>query len=230
MTEPAAVLVVEDESAISQFLCASLSAAGLQPRAAGTLAQARAELARAPCALVVLDLGLPDGDGVDLVRELRGRGQGVPVLVLSARSTEANKIDALDAGADDYLTKPFSAGELLARVRAMLRRAVTPPMAAAVLRVGALEIDCEAQEVRLAGQRVKLSPRELALLSALARKPGKVLTHRQLLAQVWGPEQVDQLHYLRIYMGHLRAKLETDPGQPRYLLTELGIGYRLADE
>jgi two-component system KDP operon response regulator KdpE len=222
------VIVVEDEGSISQFVCASLSAAGWLARAVRTLAGARAELAQAAdVELVILDLGLPDGDGVDLVREIRSSGLALPILVLSARSAEDQKIAALDAGADDYLTKPFGVGELLARTRAMLRRA--PPASPHLpLRIGSLEVDLQAREVRLEGERVKLSPREFSLLAALAAKAGKVMTHRQLLTEVWGPENVDQLQYLRIYMGHLRAKLESDPAQPRYLLTELGVGYRLA--
>ncbi len=223
------VLVVEDDSSISQFVRASLSAAGMLPRAAESLDTARRELCLARADLLVLDLGLPDGNGVELVRELRARGELVPILILSARSDEAQKIEALDAGADDYLTKPFGAGELLARARAMLRRQAAAPSALSV-KVGELEVDCETGQAQLRGARVKLSPRELALLRALARKAGKVLTHRQLLAEVWGSEQVDQLQYLRIYVGHLRAKLEDDPSQPRYLLTELGVGYRLTDD
>jgi two-component system KDP operon response regulator KdpE len=153
-----------------------------------------------------------------------------PILVLSARTQEAQKIAALDAGADDYLTKPFAVGELLARVRAMLRRAATAPSPAPRLAVGELSFDRDTGQLRVAGQPVHLTPLEARLFERLARSPGKVVTHRQLLADVWGSEQVDQLHYLRIYMGHLRAKIERDPAEPRYLLTELGVGYRLADE
>ena len=228
MTRPA-ILVVEDESAIAQFVAASLGAAGMAPRVAGSIGGAEADLGVAPVELLIVDLGLPDGDGVDFIARLRQR-RTTPILVLSARTQEAQKIAALDAGADDYLTKPFGVGELLARVRAMLRRAATPPAPAPRLEVGELAFDREAHELRLAGEAVHLTPLEWRLFERLARAPGKVVTHRQLLADVWGSEQVDQLHYLRVYMGHLRAKIERDPAEPRYLLTELGVGYRLADE
>jgi two-component system, OmpR family, KDP operon response regulator KdpE len=223
------ILLVEDDSSIAQFVAASLSAAGMAPRRAGSIAAAEGELRVAPAQLLIVDLGLPDGDGVDFIARLRARF-ATPVLVLSARTQEAQKIAALDAGADDYLTKPFGVGELLARVRAMLRRAGTAPAPAPRLEVGELSFDRETHELRLAGQPVHLTPLEARVFERLARTPGKVVTHRQLLADVWGSEQVDQLHYLRIYMGHLRAKLERDPAEPRYLLTELGVGYRLADE
>jgi two-component system KDP operon response regulator KdpE len=223
------ILVVEDDSSIAQFVAASLSAAGLAPRVAATGAAARAELAHAVPRLLIVDLGLPDADGVDLIREWRA-GIAAPLLVLSAREQESQKIAALDAGADDYLTKPFGVGELLARVRAMLRRASAAPQPAASLRVAELEFDRAAHKLRLRGQELHLTPLEFRLFERLARSPGTVVTHRQLLADVWGADQVDQLHYLRIYMGHLRAKIEADPAQPRYLLTELGVGYRLADE
>ena len=224
------MLVLEDDSAISQFVCASLSAAGLRPRASGTAADAERELALLRPQLLIVDLGLPDLDGIEFIRRLRLADPALPVLVLSARIGEAQKVQALDAGADDYLTKPFGVGELLARVRAMLRRASAAPPAQGLLRIGELAFDREARQLRLRGAVVHLSPRELQLFECLARTPGKVLTHRQLLAEVWGADQVDQLHYLRIYMGHLRAKLEDKPAEPRYLLTELGLGYRLADE
>jgi two-component system KDP operon response regulator KdpE len=223
------ILVVEDESSIAQFVAASLSAAGLRPRTCGSAREAEREIARQAPQLVILDLGLPDEDGVHFIARARGTFSA-PVLVLSARTQEAEKIAALDAGADDYLTKPFSVGELLARVRAMLRRANAAPQPAPVLRVANLEFDRASRELKLRGAPVHLSPIEFKLFDRLARNPGKVLTHRQLLADVWGSEQVDQLHYLRIYMGHLRAKIEDDPAEPRYLLTELGVGYRLADE
>jgi two-component system KDP operon response regulator KdpE len=228
MSRPS-ILVVEDDSSIAQFVAASLSAAGLLPRCAGSAAQAEAELRSAPCDLLIVDLGLPDEDGIALIARLRER-LAVPILVLSARVQEPQKIAALDAGADDYLTKPFGVGELLARVRAMLRRAAATPPPAAVFRVGDLALDREARSVRLRDQAVHLTPLEFRLFERLARTPGKVVTHRQLLADVWGTDQVDQLHYLRIYMGHLRAKIEDDPAEPRYLLTELGVGYRVADE
>lgn len=227
----AAVLIVEDDASIAQFVAASLSASGLRPVSASTAAQALDEARNAEPALVILDLGLPDLDGVELIARLRSRARaGLPILVLSARIQEAQKIAALDAGADDYLTKPFGVGELLARVRAMLRRAAINPEPAPRVEVGGLALDRETRQLLLDGSPVHLTPLEYRLLERLARVQGKVVTHRQLLADVWGTEQVDQLHYLRIYMGHLRAKIEANPAEPRYLLTELGVGYRLADE
>lgn len=223
------ILLVEDEHSVAQFVAASLSAAGMAPRIAATAASARQALQTAPAQLLIVDLGLPDEDGVELIASLRPQLQS-PILVLSARSQEAQKIAALDAGADDYLTKPFGTGELLARVRAMLRRASLAPAPARTLRIGQLVFDRESHALEVRGSPVHLTPLEFRLFERLARSPGKVVTHRQLLADVWGQDQVDQLHYLRIYMGHLRAKVEADPAQPRYLLTELGVGYRLADE
>ena len=223
------LLLVEDDGAIAQFVAASLGAAGMDVRRAGSLAQARAEYdARRPM-LAIVDLGLPDGDGTQLIEAWRATSP-LPILVLSSRTEEAQKIAALDAGADDYLTKPFGAGELLARIRAMLRRAAAVPAPPPVLRVGDLVFDREARSLVLAGHSVHLTPIEYRLFERLARVPGRVVTHRQLLADVWGADQVDQLQYLRVYMGHLRAKLEAQPAEPRYLLTELGVGYRLADE
>ena len=178
--------------------------------------------------LLVLDLGLPDGNGLDVIRDVRG-WSAVPIIVLSARSDEADKIAALDAGADDYLTKPFGVGELLARVRANLRRprATAPEDADPVFRFGEVEVDRTARLVRRAGVEVHLTPIEYRLLSVLMANTGRVLTHRQLLREVWGPSHAEQSHYLRIYMGHLRQKLEADPTQPRHLLTETAVGYRL---
>jgi two-component system, OmpR family, KDP operon response regulator KdpE len=225
----AAILVVEDDASIMQFVCASLSASGLRPIAAMTAAQALEEAARVAPQMLIVDLGLPDMDGVELIAKMRAT-ISAPVLVLSARIQEEQKVAALDAGADDYLVKPFGVGELLARVRAMLRRARTPAGEPPMVRVGELALDRAAHELRRNGQPVHLTPIEFRLFERLARAPGKVVTHRQLLADVWGTDQVDQLHYLRIYMGHLRAKIEADPAEPRYLLTELGVGYRLADE
>lgn len=225
----APVLVVEDDASIAQFVAASLSASGLRPIGASTAAQGLQEAGDKHPALIVVDLGLPDLDGVELIARLR-ECFATPILVLSARTQEEQKIAALDAGADDYLTKPFGVGELLARVRAMLRRAAANPEPAPLIEVGGLALDRQAHQVRLDGASLHLTPLEYRLLERLARVPGKVVTHRQLLADVWGDAQVDQLHYLRIYMGHLRAKIEANPAEPRYLLTELGVGYRLADE
>jgi two-component system KDP operon response regulator KdpE len=223
------VLVVEDETSIAQFVATSLSASGMRPVSASTAAQALEETMRQVPALAIVDLGLPDMDGVDLIARIRQK-LPMPILVLSARNQEAQKIAALDAGADDYLTKPFGVGELLARVRAMIRRAGVQPEPSARVEVGALALDRGTRQLSLDGAPVHLTPLEYRLFERLARAQGRVVTHRQLLADVWGTEHVDQLHYLRIYMGHLRAKVETNPAEPRYLLTELGVGYRLADE
>ncbi len=233
MNSPSPVaVIIEDEPQIRRFVRAALEAEGWQVHEAATLQRGLAEAGTRKPDLLVLDLGLPDGDGLDLIRDVRG-WSAVPIIVLSARADETDKIAALDAGADDYLTKPFGTGELLARVRANLRR----PRAAAgeqetepVLRFGDVELDRVARVVRLAGAEVHLTPIEYRLLSTLAANAGRVLTHRQLLREVWGPSHVEQNHYLRIYMGHLRQKLEADPAQPRHLLTETAVGYRLVLE
>lgn len=179
---------------------------------------------------MVLDLGLPDEDGMALLRELRGWTE-LPVLVLSARSSEGDKIAALDAGADDYLTKPFGVGELLARLRVLLRRHARGGAGnAAQAGFGDVQIDLARRVVTRAGEHVHLTQIEYRLLAALVASRGKVMTHRELLREVWGPSHVESHHYLRIYMGHLRQKLEADPARPRYLLTEIGVGYRYAGE
>lgn len=229
------VVVIEDEAQIRRFVRAALEAEGWLVFEADTARKGLSEAGTRKPDLLVLDLGLPDGDGLDLIRDVRG-WSGVPIIVLSARSDETDKIAALDAGADDYLTKPFGVGELLARVRANLRRpraaARTGEGAAAeesdpVFRFGEVEVDRQARIVRRAGQEVHLTPIEYRLLSVLMANAGRVLTHRQLLREVWGPSHAGQSHYLRIYMGHLRQKLELDPTQPRHLLTETAVGYRL---
>ena len=233
MSHPAPVaVVIEDEPQIRRFVRGALEAEGWQVHEADTLQRGLAEAGTRKPDLLVLDLGLPDGDGLELIRDVRG-WSAVPIIVLSARVDEADKIAALDAGADDYLTKPFGTGELLARVRANLRR----PRAAAtqdgadetepVFRFGEVEIDRRARIVRRGGIEVHLTPIEYRLLSVLVANAGRVLTHRQLLREVWGPSHGEQSHYLRIYMGHLRHKLEADPAQPRHLLTETAVGYRL---
>lgn len=232
-TTPVAV-VIEDELQIRRFVRGALEAEGWLVHEAGTMAAGLTQAGTRKPDVLILDLGLPDGDGLDLVRDVRGWST-VPIIVLSARSDELDKIAALDAGADDYLTKPFGVGELLARVRANLRR----PRAAAgdgstgtagvdpVFRFGDVEVDRMARVVRRAGAEVHLTPIEYRLLAVLIANAGRVLTHRQLLREVWGPTHTDQSHYLRIYMGHLRQKLEADPAQPRHLLTEIAVGYRL---
>jgi two-component system KDP operon response regulator KdpE len=228
-----AVLLVEDDRELRATLRAALEVEGWRVHAAASLADAKALLANAlrdaaPDA-VLLDLGLPDGDGESLLAALR-REPGVPVLVISARDADSGKIRLLDAGADDYLVKPFSIGELLARLRVALRHRGRMT-AAAVTRYaqGGLEVDIGAHRVVLDGVPVHLTPTEFALLARLVRQAGQVVTHRQLLADVWGPEFTEHTHYLRLYMGQLRAKLEADPAEPQRLLTEPGVGYRLVE-
>ena len=233
MPSPTAV-VIEDEPQIRRFVRSALESEGWQVHEADTAKKGLIEVGTRKPDLVVLDLGLPDGDGLDVIRDVRG-WSGVPIIVLSARSDETDKIAALDAGADDYLTKPFGTGELLARVRANLRRprnAATDGTALEddpIFRFGEVEVDRTARIARRAGHEVHLTPIEYRLLSVLMANAGRVLTHRQLLREVWGPSHVDQNHYLRIYMGHLRQKLEVDPTQPQHLLTETAVGYRLVN-
>lgn len=225
MTAPA-ILLVEDEKEIRHFVCAALTEQGFRVAEAATMAQGLIEAGTRKPDLIVLDLGLPDGDGEQFVRELRA-WSSVPVLVLSARWSETDKIDVLDAGADDYLTKPFSVGELLARVRALLRRNARFGEAEnAVVRFGEVEIDLMRRLVTRSGETVHLTPIEYRLLSLLVGNAGKVMTHRHLLREVWGPSYVESSHYLRIYVGHLRQKLESDAAQPQHFLTETGVGYR----
>lgn len=219
------VLIVEDEQAIRRFVRAALEGEGYRVHEADTMRRGLSEAGTRKPDLVVLDLGLPDGDGVDFIRDLRA-WSGVPVLVLSARVEEYDKVEALDAGADDYLIKPFGVAELLARVRAVCRRHARESGGTAIINFGEVSVDLERRQVARDGQAIHITPIEFRLLAALIAKPGKVLTHRQLLRDVWGPAYVERGHYLRIYMGHLRQKLEADPTRPRHFLTETGIGYR----
>ena len=229
-TSAPVAVVIEDEPQIRRFVRAALQAEGWQVFEADTAARGLTEAGTRKPDLLVLDLGLPDRDGLDVIRDVRG-WSAVPIVVLSARTDEADKIAALDAGADDYLTKPFGVGELLARVRANLRR----PRAAnadgmpddPLFAFGEVVIDRQARLVRRGGVEVHLTPIEYRLLAVLTSNAGRVLTHRQLLREVWGPSHAGQSHYLRIYMGHLRQKLEADPAQPQHLLTETAVGYRL---
>jgi len=224
------VLVVEDDREIRTLMQSSLSVEGFEVQTAVTLSEAMALLRHSPPDVIVLDLGLPDGDGLQLVQEVR-RQQSVPIIVVSARHQEAQKIELLDAGADDYLTKPFSVGELLARIRVALRHRGTALAAAVTVHeLDDLRIDLAAHAVQRAGAPVHLTPTEFKLLARLVRSAGRVVTHRQLLADVWGPEFTEHTHYLRLYMGQLRAKIERDPAEPRHLLTETGVGYRLASD
>jgi two-component system KDP operon response regulator KdpE len=219
------ILIVEDEQAIRRFVRAALEGEGYRVHEADTMRRGLSETGTRKPDLVVLDLGLPDGDGVDFIRDLRA-WSSMPVLVLSARVEENDKVEALDAGADDYLIKPFGVAELLARVRAVCRRHAREPGGTAIVTFGEVNVDLERRQVTRDGQPVHITPIEFRLLAALITKPGKVLTHRQLLRDVWGPAYVERGHYLRIYMGHLRQKLEADPTRPRHFLTETGIGYR----
>lgn len=218
------VVVVEDEPQILGLVISALSNAGYDAVGAASAHHALEAIASRKPALVVLDLGLPDRDGVELIRDLRSWST-LPVLVLSARSAEDSKIAALDAGADDYLAKPFGVGELLARVRAMLRRS-RPEAEDAVVEFGAIRVDRSHRVVTRRGDQVHLTPIEYRLLCHLITHADRVLTHRQLLREVWGPGCGERSHYLRVYVGHLRQKLEDDPTRPRHLLTETGIGYR----
>ena len=225
-TSPIA-LIVEDEPQIRRFVRMALEGEGWQVHQSETLKRGLIDAGTRSPDLIIVDLGLPDGDGVELIREVRGWSP-VPIIVLSARIDEGDKITALDAGADDYLTKPFGIGELLARVRAALRRqhkAGGEPSAR--FSFGKVEVDLQKRRVERNGQPVHLTPTEYKLLSVLLANVGRVVTAPQLLREVWGPSNTDNGHYVRIYMGHLRQKLEDDPAQPRHLLTETAVGYRL---
>jgi two-component system KDP operon response regulator KdpE len=230
MNKATSVLVIEDERQIRRFLHANLTAEGFSVLEAETAREGRAEAARHRPDLVLLDLGLPDEDGLSVLHALREWSQ-VPIIILSARNQEADKVCALDAGADDYLTKPFGVAELMARIRVALRHHANAAGGdEPVIAVGDLKIDLAAHTVERRGEAVRLTPLEFKLLTELARHHGKVLTHRHLLREVWGPNAVEHSHYLRIYMAQLRQKLEDDPAQPRYLQTETGIGYRFVAE
>ncbi len=226
MTAGARILVVDDEPQVLRGLSAALAAAGYQVATAATAAAAIEAAALAPPDAVVLDLVLPDGTGVEVCRRLREWTQ-VPIVVVSAVDEETQKIAALDAGADDYVTKPYAVGELLARVRAAMRRAAGPAGEEPAVAFGDVSVDLALREVRRAGEVVHLTPHEYGLLAELARHPGRVLTHRALLVAVWGPGYSTETHYLRVYMGNLRRKLEDDPSRPAHLITETGVGYRL---
>jgi two-component system KDP operon response regulator KdpE len=230
VTEGPLLLVVEDEPQMRRLLRASLGAQGFRLVEAATAGEATTLCGSRNPALVLLDLGLPDADGIDLTRRLR-EWTRVPIIVISARGRDDDKVAALDAGADDYLTKPFSVSELLARIRVALRHAaeVAAPEAPAVLDVGPLHIDLSRREVACDGREVRLTPTEYRLLALLARNAGRVLTHRQILQEVWGPKYADQTHYVRVHMAELRKKIEPDPTRPRLLVTEPGVGYRLRD-
>jgi two-component system KDP operon response regulator KdpE len=227
----AAVLLIEDELPIRRFLRSSLGEHDYRLIEAETGEQGLRLATQQPPDLVILDLGLPDADGQTILSRLREWYQG-PIIVLSARDQEQQKIVALDRGADDYLTKPFSTGELLARMRVALRHASRPSSESEspTFATGDLKVDLAARRVFVRGQEVHLTPLEYKLLTTLVRHAGKVLTHRFLLKEVWGPHHLQETHYVRVFMAGLRRKIESDPAQPQYLLTEPGVGYRLAAE
>ncbi len=223
----ATIIVVEDEANIRRFVRLALENEGCLVCEADSVKRGLIEAGTRRPDLAILDLGLPDGDGIDFIRDLRGWSE-IPVIVLSARTAEADKVAALDAGADDYLTKPFSAAELLARVRAHLRRHRRDDSGAALVEFGAIRVDLARRSVEREGVPLHLTPIEYRLLAYLIANPDCVLTHRQLLKNVWGPSHVEDSHYVRVFMGQLRKKLETDPSRPRHILTEAGVGYRFA--
>lgn len=220
------ILVVEDDTQIRRFIETTLSEQAWNVFEAGTLKQGLVEAGTRKPDLVILDLGLPDGSGMDFIREFRC-WSSVPVIVLSARTQETDKVAALDAGADDYLAKPFGVAELLARIRANVRRQLSSQESGPVFHFGDVCVDHEKRIVSKAGNAVHLTPIEYRLLRVLIANAGRVITQRQLLREVWGPTHSEHNHYLRIYMGHLRQKLEDEPAQPKHILTETAIGYRL---
>jgi two-component system KDP operon response regulator KdpE len=224
----ARILLVEDDANIRRFVRAALQDEGFEVCEADTCKHALVEASTRQPDLAIVDLGLPDEDGKSFIAQLRA-WSAVPVVVLSAREREDEKVAALDAGADDYLVKPFGVPELLARVRAQLRRRAQADSASvsSVITFGKITVDLASREVRKRGEVVHMTPIEFRLLSALIRGQGRVLTHRQLLLDVWGPAYVDRAHYLRVHMANLRHKIEDDPAQPEYLITELQVGYRL---
>ena len=226
MTEPlVTIVVVEDENNIRRFIKLALESQGFQVFEADSLQRGLIEAGTRRPDLVVLDLGLPDGNGVDFIRDLRTWSE-IPVIVLSARSAETDKVAALDSGADDYLTKPFGTAELLARVRAQLRRRSRGAAGTPLAEFGSIRVDLVRRTVERNGVPIHLTPIEYRLLSYLIGNPDCVLTHRQLLKNVWGPSHVEDSHYVRVYMGYLRKKVEEDPTRPKHILTEVGVGYR----
>jgi len=230
MPDPVVVLI-EDESQIRRFLRATLTGQGYRLFEAATGADGVVEVGSRQPDVVIIDLGLPDMDGLDVIRRVR-EWTAVPIIVLSARGLERDKVTALDAGADDYVSKPFGAGELLARIRVALRHTAgaSHEAAEAAFKVGELRVDLLHRQVLVGDKEVHLTPVEYKLLTTLVRHAGKVVTHQHLLREVWGPSHTEQAHYVRVYMAHLRHKLEAQPARPRYLLTEAGVGYRLTDE
>jgi two-component system KDP operon response regulator KdpE len=225
------VLVIEDEPQMRRFLRTALESHGYRVVEAASVREGLAQASGRNPEVILLDLGLPDGDGIDVTRRIREWSR-TPIIVISARGREADKVAALDAGADDYLTKPFGVEELLARLRVALRHAAQPEgdLAQPVFTAGDLQVDLARRQVLVAGTEVHLTPTEYKLLTVLIRHSGRVLTHRQLLKEVWGPNATEQTPYLRVYMTQLRHKLETEPARPRHLTTEIGVGYRFKAE
>lgn len=226
MSDKVQVLVVDDEAQIRRFLRISLEAGGYHVHEAGTGKEGIFIAAKVRPDLIVLDLGLPDTDGIAVVKQLR-EWTKTPIIILSVRDADSDKVAALDAGADDYLTKPFSTEELLARLRVALRHAQPEPDLR-VFTTGELQVDLTRRLVTVRGEPVKLTPTEYALLRLMVQHAGRVLTHRQILKEVWGPAYIDESHYLRVYFSQVRQKIEENPALPKYLLTEPGVGYRLA--
>lgn len=222
------VMVVDDEAAIVRFLKPALEANGYEMTSAASVAEAIKRIAAEAPDVVLLDLGLPDGDGKDVIRRAR-EWSDVPIIVLSARERETEKIEALDLGADDYVNKPFKVGELLARMRTALRHRMQRKAEVAVLKVAGLEVDSVRHRTMRAGEELKLTPKEFELLSFLARHAGRVVTHKQILTAVWGPAHTEDTQYLRVYVGQLRQKIEEHADDPHIILTEPGIGYRIAE-
>ena len=228
MTAKFRVLVIDDEAAILRFLKPVLEANNYDLESAGTVAEGLKCISAETLDIVLLDLGLPDGDGKDVIRRAR-EWSDLPIIVLSARERETEKIEALDLGADDYVNKPFNAGELLARMRTALRHRMQRKAEIPFLQVGTLEVDAVRHRATRADAELKLTPKEFELLSFLARHAGRVVTHKQILTAVWGPVHINDTHYLRVYIGQLRQKVEDHPDDPQIILTEPGIGYRIAE-
>ena len=228
MSQSATILVIDDEPQIRKFLRISLVSQGYTVLEAATGADGLSQAALGRPDVLVLDLGLPDMDGQQVLREFR-EWSNAPVLVLSVRASEAQKVQALDGGANDYVTKPFGIQEFLARIRALLRQAPVGETRESALELGPLTVDLAFRRVLLDGVQVALTRKEYAVLALLARHPGRVITQQQLLKDIWGPSHVENSHYLRIVVGHLRQKLADDPTRPRYIVTEAGVGYRLLD-
>src|SRR5262249_27391096 len=228
MSAKVRALIIDDEGAILRFLKPALEANNYEMTSAGTIADGLKRIAAEAPDVVLPDLGLPDGDGKDVIRRAR-EWSDLPIIVLSARERETEKIEALDLGADDYVNKPFNIGELLARMRTALRHRMQRKSETPVLRVGNLEVDSVRHRATRAGAELKLTPKEFELLSFLARHAGRVVTHKQILTAVWGPAHTEDTQYLRVYIGQLRQKVEEHPDDPRFILTEPGIGYRIAE-